>query len=644
MRTFGSIRRSTVAAAMSAALLATTHVASAQETGVVSGTLRQWHAVTLTLRGPAARETDTLPNPFLDYRMVVTFTHASGAPRYRVPGYFAADGRAAETSASAGDRWRAHLSPDKPGRWRYEVSFARGRRIAIDSAASGEPVAGIHGQRGSFVVLPTDRRDPDLRAHGRLRYVGQRYLRFVGSGRYFIKAGADSPENLLAYADFDGTRAARDTITRQGEATPVSTLKRWTAHAGDWRTGDPSWQGGKGKGLIGALNYLAGTGANAVSFLTYNAGGDGDDVWPFVERDDPLHYDVSKLDQWRIVLDHAQRLGLYLHFKLQETENDDNLLNDSVRVVPTALDGGELGIERRLYLRELVARFGHELALNWNLGEENSQTPEQHRAMAAYIRAMDPYRHHIVLHTWPGQQERRYRPLLGERSALTGLSLQTGWNAPHRMVMQWIDESARAGKQWVVAHDEQNPHYTGLPPDSGYGGFDGVARPREGSRPYTAHDVRRSTLWGTLMAGGAGVEYYFGYTLPQNDLNAEDWRSRHRSWRWAGLAVRFFHEHVGSFWAMRNADELVGNAAHDDSRYCLADPGRRYVVYLPTGGTTSLELGAGSARYSVRWFDPREGGALQVGSVREVRGPGRVELGAPPGAATEDWVIIVRRM
>ena len=61
-----------------------------------------WHAVTVTFQGPAARETDTLPNPFLDYRMVVTFTHASGAPRYRVPGYFAADGRAAETSAARG--------------------------------------------------------------------------------------------------------------------------------------------------------------------------------------------------------------------------------------------------------------------------------------------------------------------------------------------------------------------------------------------------------------------------------------------------------------------------------------------------------------------------------------------------------------
>lgn len=58
--------------------------------------------------------------------------------------------------------------------------------------------------------------------------------------------------------------------------------------------------------------------------MTYNAGGDGENVWPFVARDDKLHYDCSKLDQWGIVFDHATAVGLYLHFKLQETENDDH--------------------------------------------------------------------------------------------------------------------------------------------------------------------------------------------------------------------------------------------------------------------------------------------------------------------------------
>ena len=67
--------------------------------------------------------------------------------------------------------------------------------------------------------------------------------------------------------------------------------------------------------------------SNVISFLPYNAGGDGDNVWPFVNRDDKLHYDCSKLDQWRIVFEHAQQQGMYLHFKLSERENSGALKN-----------------------------------------------------------------------------------------------------------------------------------------------------------------------------------------------------------------------------------------------------------------------------------------------------------------------------
>src|SRR5262249_10394618 len=162
----------------------------------------------------------------------------------------------------------------------------------------------------------------------------------------------------------------------------------------------------------------------------YNAGGDGDDVWPFRERDDKLHYDCSKLDQWSIVFDHAQKLGLYLHFKMQEQENDDNWIggDQGKRASgPGALDAGDLSVERKLYCRELIARFSHELALNWNLGEENSQSAEQQRAMAKYIRDTDPYKHHIVVHTFPNWQDRVYGQLIGQQSVLTGASLQNAW-------------------------------------------------------------------------------------------------------------------------------------------------------------------------------------------------------------------------
>ena len=593
----------------------------------ISGELRQWHKVTLTLEGPQADESSNNPNPFLDYRMTVSFTHESGIPRYTVPGYFAADGNAGNSSATAGNKWRAHFAPEKTGRWDWQISFVSGKNVAAD-IAFGTPVAPHDGKQGTLQVAPTDKSAPDFRALGQLRYVGRHYLQFAGTRQYFLKAGADSPETLLAYQEFDGT------------STNKTPLKTYASHVKDWSQGDPVWRDGKGKGLIGALNYLSSKGMNAISFLPHNAGGDGDNVWPFVSRDDKFHYDCSKLDQWQTVFDHAQRKGLYLHFKLQEQEIDDNRARHG-KPVPESLDGGDLGIERKLYLRELIARFGYALALNWNLGEENTQTPDQQRAMASYIRLLDPYDHHIVVHTFPPEQESVYPHLLGEQSVLTGASLQNAFDATHERTVRWVTASAEAGRPWVVANDEQGSASLGVPPDPGYEGFAG--KDPEGKEIHSLHDIRKFTLWGNLMAGGAGVEYYFGYQLPQNDLVMEDFRSREKSWDYARIALEFFGTQKIPFWEMKNMDTLVGNPPHDNSRYCFAKAGELYLIYLPSGGTSKLNLSDASGQFGVNWFDPRSGGAMQQGSVSTVKGGGAVSIGMPPSHAGEDWLAVVRR-
>jgi hypothetical protein len=591
----------------------------------ISGELKQWHKVTLTLDGPFAHEMDTAPNPFTDYNLTVTFTHESGSPKYRVPGYFAADGDAAETSADSGTKWRAHLSPDQPGGWTYEVSLHNGQHAALGER--GEALQPFHGRRGDFTVAPTDKSGRDFRAKGRLQYVGKHYLQFAGTKDYFLKAGPDAPETFLGYAEFDNTQARRKNVP----------LKTWTPHLHDWREGDPAWQSGKGKGIIGALNYLASKGVNAFSFLTYNAGGDGDNVWPFVHRDEKLNYDVSKLAQWGIVFDHAQGLGLYLHFKTQETENDDLKGPGAAQ----SLDGGDLGPERKLYFRELIARFGHALALNWNFGEENTQTTEQQVAMIGYVAALDPYQHLRVIHTYPNEQDKVYAPLLGNKSELTGASLQNHWDQTHRRTLKWVRESAAAGKPWVAANDEQGGADTGVPPDLGYQGYDG--RKSDGTAVHSPDDIRKATLWGNLMAGGAGVEYYFGYQLPENDLTCEDFRSRDRSWDWCRIAIEFFHGHKIPFWEMQNANRLAGNKDDNNSKFCFAKAGEVYLVYLANGGTTELDLSGATGHFGVQWFNPRAGGPLQDGPVKSVQAGGQVSVGNPPSDPAQDWVVLVRR-
>jgi len=577
--------------------------AAAQPQATISGELKKWHRVTITFTGPETGEAAT-PNPFRDYRFVVGFRN--GQRTILVPGFYAADGNAAETGAEKGNKWRVHFTPDAEGTWSYNASFRTGKDVAVDpDPKAGRPVA-FDGARGTFAIGPTDKSGRDHRAKGMLRYVGKHYLQFAQTKDFFLKGGADSPENFLGYAEFDGT-SARDVSSkkrRPGEAAKKG-LHEYRPHLRDWRDGDPTWRNGRGKGIIGALNYLSGKGMNSVYFLTMNVGGDGKDVWPWVSDKDPHRFDCSKLDQWEIVFSHMDRLGILLHVITQETENDQ------------LLDGGSLGRERKLYYRELIARFAHHPAVVWNLGEENTNTDQQRQQFCRYIRGLDPYDHPIVVHTFPGKYDQVYTPLLKFKD-FEGPSLQT--NNTHIETFMWVCRSRTSGRPWIVCLDEIGPAHTGVKPD----------------RDDPSHDeVRKTHLWGNLMAGGAGCEWYFGYKFMHNDLNCEDWRSRERVWDMTRHALEFFQQHL-PFTEMVSADHLT----MADNDYCFAKPGYVYAVYLPDGGTTELFLP--TAKYEVKWYNPRRGGKLQTGTVTTVSGRGLKSIGRPPAETDKDWAALVQ--
>jgi hypothetical protein len=589
--------------------------------GGVSGELRKWHRITLSFEGPECSEKGD-PNPFLDYRLTVTFIHPASGRTTVVPGYFAADGFAGETGADSGRIWRAHLSPPETGGWNYSASFVTGKNVAVgDGAGTPAPLDGnADGMvSGKLSVAATDKKAPDNRSRGLLEYDGTRYLRWAETGGYFLKQGADAPENLFAYADFDGdfkTDGKKDKL-----------IKTYKPHLKDWKEGDPTWQGGKGKGLIGAVNYLASEDVNAFSFLTMNINGDDRNVFMYTDYEERVRLDVSRLDQWEVIMDHADKLGMYLHFKTQEAENDK------------LLDGGALGVERKLYYRELIARFGHHLALNWNLGEENNgQSDAQRIAMAKYFHDHDPYKHNIVIHTYPQQKSKIHTPLLGKKSELTGLSIQGNdptFNDVHRDVLEWVKKSTEAGKPWVVAYDEPGSAGEGLTTDA-----DDAKDPRQKGN-YT--DARHKALWGVLLAGGTGTEWYFGYKFAHSDLTLQDFRSRDRWWDYCRHALSFFSENNIPFYEMENNNGQLGNLPNGNvAGYCLEKTGDTYVVYLPTGGDHDLRPEKG-ATYTIHWFDPRNGGKLQTGSTKAMPGGIGSSLGTPPSDPGKDWVALVRR-
>jgi hypothetical protein len=582
----------------------------------VTGELKKWHTVTLQVKGPESSEW-ARTNPFLDYRLEGTFTR--GERSFTVPGFFAADGKAAETSADQGNLWKIRFLPDETGTWEYTLSFRKGKDLVLSSFSdAGEPVPG-DGLQGSFEISDTDKTGNDFRAKGRLINGRKGYLVFQETGEVWIKNGADSPENFLAYRDFDQTlRYSLKTEVREGEADPQKDLHAYEPHVGDWKKGDPTWKNGKGKGIIGALNYLASQGVNSQYMLTMNILGDGKDVWPYSDPNERTRFDCSKLDQWEIVFSHMDHLGMMIHFVLQETENE------------TLLDNGYMDVQRMVYLRELVARFAHHPAVTWNLGEENGpaswspigQTETQIKAMASYLKKINPYPCFVVLHTHAddGKQDEYLTPMLGG-SFINGPSMQIGNPYKvHERIKKWISRSESSGERWVVNLDEIGPHWKGVLPDS----------------HDPDHDtIRRECLWGTLMAGGAGAEWYFGYRYPHTDLTCEDFRSREKWWQQTAIATSFIR--ALPVQSMTNADHRM----HDQG-WCLAEEGKLYIAYMPQNIQPAKMFLASEKEFSVRWFNPRTGREGQTGSIPVVKGPGEVSLGFPPEKKEMDWVAVVQ--
>ncbi|HMB62091.1 MAG TPA: DUF5060 domain-containing protein, partial [Eudoraea sp.] len=153
---------------LSAALLLSFYGLFSQST--VSGEQRKWHTVTVMFDGPNTGENNAT-NPFLDYRLNVTFSGPGGST-YIVPGYYAADGNAANTSAASGNKWAVKFTPDKTGQWTYTASFRTGSNVAVSLDPNAGSPTSFNGASGSFTINSTNKINPDNRAKGRLNYVG----------------------------------------------------------------------------------------------------------------------------------------------------------------------------------------------------------------------------------------------------------------------------------------------------------------------------------------------------------------------------------------------------------------------------------------------------------------------------------------
>ncbi len=555
----------------------------------------QWHPVELHFEGPEADELASSPNPFFDYRLQAHFISPSGTT-YAVPGFFNGNGR----GEGQGNIWTVRFTPDAEGTWTYRASFRRGENVAVDlDPVSGTP-CGFDGTHGTFDVSDAPADAPDFYKWGRLDYVGGHYLKFR-DGPYWIKGGCDSPEDFLSFTDFDGT---------------PDPGQHYSAHREDWHEGDPTWRDGKGKAIIGLLNYFASQHVNSIYFLTMNIGGDGKNVWPFAGNIDPegspendnLHYDISKLHQWEIVFQHAQSKGIFLHFVFNEAERKNKL----------ELDEAELGVERKLYYREIIARFGHHNALQWNICEEYDLAldlgPERVKEFARYIDAVDPYDHPITVHHKGRNADPSWLPFLGfPHFSTTSFQFYDNTAQWGTHVEKWRRLTEVAGRPLPINMDE----FKMLNTDN-------------------EETVRKEVLWPTYLSGGH-VEYILDRGFRKNNFKRTE-----NTWRWTWYARRFMEENL-PFWEMEPNDPILQHETTDmGGGQVFVKNGSIYAIYLPVGQPSGrLMVSSRSGPWEKRWFNPRTGifeGKSEI--LKELSHP---ELGDPPSAPQEDWVILFKR-
>ena len=653
------------------------------------------------------------PNPWLHVRLNVYFDHPGLREPIRVPGYFAGDG----TGGGTGRIWRAHFTPVLQGTWTVAASLEGAQNVNAAPDSSFASLLGISAYEPLLEVLPAPSQAPGFASLGFVRWDRRgQYFGYSADGtRRFVQCGVGSPENFLGYAGFqdaqDGNSSGgevccchqacfedcRRTVCQgSGDGAP-NFLHRYANHEADWRPGDPDWsangQSEQGRGIIGAINYLADDcGTNSMYMMLMNLGGDGKDTHPFLTNGgggdcpqegsnfDPghtLNYHIARLEQWRTVFEHANAKGMMLQLFLAEQEACN------IRWFgPHSSDGGprnHMSIYRRLYMKQMVAHFGHLLAIRWNLCEENRSTATcannascgpaatpltpQFTAgeldeMARWIAQWDANDHPIGVHTTPNDI-RVYEELLALPEFpfwLTATSLQIhgegGTGDVYEDVIRNTQQAfGSAGFAPPVINDEQGSPSKGL-------SAEGNANAPSFS---TADDRRRRVLYDVLLSGGQ-VSYYFGYYHPAEgggDLRTEDFRTRDRALHQLGFARKMMEsirvwEHVDSDGALSGA---TPTSNFGDPEVSFARNGSSVAVFYPgLGGPSGMASEGGeldlrqfpNITYRLKWYDPdrmvelSSGPTIRGGAIVPIALPAELAAPGSPYDATSDILLVLR--
>jgi len=605
-----------------------------------------WDTVTLNFNGPYHINTDEDPNPFLDYRLQVHFFGPIGY--YNVPGYFAGDGN----GGNGGSVWQVKFTPDREGEWVYYVEFCYGENVAINGCGT---VGYCNGETGSITVYSNPRASGFL-SKGRLvndtshTKVGGSYYGYHFWGRdgspYILEDHVIlEPESELLIAggvvvmfkdgsmlkSNGGKLDARDNVSfityderlLSSKSFYFKTLgdnKYWIKGGTDSPEDFLAHTFAPHGSVYGALDYLSSRNVNSIFALLMNLGGDGNNVHPFIN--DIYHYDTTKLNEWSNIFYYAQTKGIALQLVFNEGEKANKEL----------LGKDNLTLERKLYYREMVARFSYNNAVIWNLCEEYDHhctdcpiAPDVIRTWAQYLRDIDPYQHPITVHNWATEEGYTgvdgFDPFWGD-NRFGCVSIQYRPPADY-------DNYSTYGEKVELLRDKAKISNLKIPicMDETFGTVASYGGCYDLPMVKCGYDgIRREVIYPTYFSGG-NLELFL-----DTNIDTDNFYVYEIIWNYMWYARKVIEEL--SFWDMGPNHNLVNGTS--DRELCFTN-GHHYAIYLPYGGRSYINISTPS-NFTKRWYDPKIG--EYYGSEVVISGGGTIDMGNPPYAG--DWVIILK--
>jgi hypothetical protein len=250
--------------------------------------------------------------------------------------------------------------------------------------------------------------------------------------------------------------------------------------------------------------------------------------------------------------------------------------------------------EEDRYFRWLIARYAAYPNVIWDFSKEsyNEKDKDYLKGRLQFIRTQDPYRRLLTVHDDDGPYDR------GEYDGLIDFQTDQAHKEIHNtMVKQWTR------KAWPVANVETAYEQ-------------GPAGPED--KTYKIAHTPEETLrqaWEVVMGGGY-MAYYYTYTA-WDVVRPLDVPPGYAYFKRFGEFWR-----ATEYWKLSPADKLVTEG------WCLANPGREYVVFLNQPKPFVLDINGAGIPLKAAWYNPQSGQRTAAGTL----GNGTVNL-TPPA----DW-------